>query len=118
MSDQHEIVYIRVEGRLDEPWADDLNGFVMVTRAGGATLLAGPAAEQEALYGALAKLRDLNVSLRLLVQAACPCPKNCPRHGQCSDCMAHHSAKDKLPFCFRSRTRWERHCAALMGPRA
>ena len=122
MADRQEIYYIRVEGSLDTKWADWFDGFVMAARsaagpADGETLLAGPVADQAALHGILAKLRDLNVPLRLLVQAECPCPKRCPRHGQCETCAAHHGAKGKLPYCMRSKTRWERQCAALLGSR-
>jgi len=32
----------------------------------------------------------------------CPCPKSdCPRHGKCAECVAHHKAKDEWPFCAR-----------------
>ncbi|MFA6726633.1 MAG: hypothetical protein WCS17_00250 [Prevotella sp.] len=30
---------------------------------------------------------------------ACPCPKECPRHGKCCVCVAHHRSHGKLPFC-------------------
>ena len=30
----------------------------------------------------------------------CPCTKDCPRHGKCCECVAHHRAHaHKLPFC-------------------
>jgi hypothetical protein len=80
----------------------------------GQTMLVGPVADQAALHGVLAKMRDLNLPLLLVAQADCPCPKNCPRHGHCRECMANHSAKNKLPYCLRSKTRWDRHCAALL----
>lgn len=31
----------------------------------------------------------------------CPCPKNCPRHGKCSVCVAHHREHGNLPLCLR-----------------
>lgn len=31
----------------------------------------------------------------------CPCPKDCPRHGTCCACVAHHRKHGKLPFCLR-----------------
>lgn len=31
----------------------------------------------------------------------CPCPKNCPRHGKCCACAAHHREHGKLPACLR-----------------
>jgi len=119
MADRRTIYHIRVEGSLDKKWADWFAGFVMAARpatgsANGETLLTGPVADQAALHGVLAKLRDLNVPLLFLAQAGCPCSKNCPRHGCCQECAAHHGAKGKLPYCLRGRTRWEKHCAALL----
>lgn len=32
----------------------------------------------------------------------CTCPKECPRHGKCCACVAHHRAMGKLPHCLRS----------------
>lgn len=32
----------------------------------------------------------------------CPCPKECPRHGKCCECVAHHRQHGKLPNCLRS----------------
>ncbi len=32
---------------------------------------------------------------------ACPCPKDCPRHGKCCACVAHHRKGHKLPACLR-----------------
>ena len=32
----------------------------------------------------------------------CPCAKDCPRHGICCACVAHHRVKgNKLPACLR-----------------
>ena len=32
----------------------------------------------------------------------CPCTKDCPRHGKCCECVAHHKAHGtKLPVCLR-----------------
>lgn len=32
----------------------------------------------------------------------CPCPKECPRHGKCCECVAHHREYGKLPNCLRN----------------
>lgn len=32
----------------------------------------------------------------------CTCPKDCPRHGKCCLCVAHHREHGKLPHCLRS----------------
>lgn len=38
----------------------------------------------------------------------CPCTKDCPRHGKCCACVAHHKAAgSKLPACLRG-IEWER----------
>ena len=108
------IYHIRVQGQLDEKWADWLDGFVIAPRANGETLLSGPVADQAALHGMLNKLRDLGLPLLLVVQAACPCPKQkCPRHGHCQECAGYHGAKGKLAFCLRERNRWDKLCVAI-----
>jgi hypothetical protein len=63
-------VEVRLEGLLDEQWADWLEGFSLthcvthgLAPGGGETLLAGEVQDQAALYGLLAKLRDLGVKL-------------------------------------------------------
>lgn len=33
----------------------------------------------------------------------CPCPKDCPRHGKCCLCVAHHREHGKLPACLREK---------------
>ena len=32
----------------------------------------------------------------------CTCPKECPRHGKCCACVAHHREHGKLPHCLRT----------------
>jgi hypothetical protein len=60
-------VEVRLEGLLDEQWAEWLEGFSLThcISSGGErqTLLAGEVQDQAALYGLLAKLRDLGVKL-------------------------------------------------------
>ena len=56
-------VEIRVEGHLDQQWADWLDDLTLVHTAEGETILTGTAADQAALYGLIAKLRDLGVKL-------------------------------------------------------
>lgn len=36
-------------------------------------------------------------------QIACTCPKDCPRHGHCCACVAHHREHGKLPHCLREK---------------
>lgn len=54
---------IRVDGLLDESWADWLNGFKLTHTSVGETILIGKIEDQASLYGLLAKLRDLGVNL-------------------------------------------------------
>ncbi len=54
---------IRIEEHLDECWADWLDGFSVTYTDQGETILTGLAKDQAALYGLIAKLRDLGVNL-------------------------------------------------------
>jgi hypothetical protein len=56
-------VDIRVEGHLDSQWSEWLEGFTITHTEQDETLLAGTVADQAALYGLIAKLRDLGVKL-------------------------------------------------------
>ena len=123
MADRRElqqagIYHIRLTGSLDDKWADWLEGFVMATRGSGQTLLSGAVADQAALEGVLGRIHSLGLPLLLLAQTGCPCPsKNCPRHGQCRECVAHYGDMGKDPFCFRERTRWNKRCVEFMKAR-
>jgi hypothetical protein len=55
-------VEIRVKGHIDEHWSDWFDDLT-ITHAEGATVLTGDVADQSALYGLLAKLRDLGLAL-------------------------------------------------------
>jgi hypothetical protein len=57
-------VEIRVKGRIDERWSEWLACLAITYGEQGETLLAGPILDQAELYGLLAKLRDLGLSLR------------------------------------------------------
>jgi hypothetical protein len=54
--EQHEI---RVQGHLDERWAESLEGLTFTHESDGTTTLTGPIADQAALHGVLIRLRDL-----------------------------------------------------------
>ena len=54
---------IRVQGSLSTRWADWFNGLDMTPLPNGETLLAGLVADQPALHGLLARIRDLNLEL-------------------------------------------------------
>jgi hypothetical protein len=105
------IYHIRVQGHLDDRWAEWFEGFAMAARQDGSTLLSGAVADQAALHGVLDRLHGLGLDLLLVAQAACPCSsKKCPLRGQCRACAVHHAAQNKLPYCFRPRTRWDKRC--------
>ena len=57
--DQYEI---RVEGLLDDRWADWFGG-LQVSADGTQTVISGPLPDQPALHGLLTKIRDLGLCL-------------------------------------------------------
>ena len=61
--DEQAIYQIRVKGSLDQKWSDWFDGFAINPQPGDTTLLAGPVADQAALHGLLAKIRDLGLPL-------------------------------------------------------
>lgn len=56
-------VEIRIEGHLDQNWAEWLDGFNLAHTEQDETVLTGKVQDQAALYGLIAKLRDLGVKL-------------------------------------------------------
>lgn len=38
-----------------------------------------------------------------LIEKNCPCPRDCPRHGNCFECVANHRdvVTSTLPYCLR-----------------
>jgi hypothetical protein len=56
-------VEICIEGRLETTWADWLDGFSLSYMGENETILSGQVTDQAALYGLIAKLRDLGVKL-------------------------------------------------------
>jgi hypothetical protein len=56
-------VEIRVQGQLDERWSDWFEGLAITHIEESETVLAGPVADQAALYGLLAKLGALGLPL-------------------------------------------------------
>jgi hypothetical protein len=67
---------IRVEGRLPGGWSDWFEGMDIQCGGPGESILSGPVADQAALHGILAKIRDLNLKLisvdRLLTRKDTP----------------------------------------------
>jgi len=56
-------VEIQVKGHLDKNWTEWLDGFTLTHTEQGETVLTGKVKDQAALFGVMAKLRDLGVSL-------------------------------------------------------
>jgi hypothetical protein len=54
---------LRVRGVLDRHWSAWFEGLELRSEPGGVTVLAGPVADQAALHGLLAKVRDLGLEL-------------------------------------------------------
>jgi len=61
--DQPADYEIRVEGSLTEQWSDWFEGLVIVAHPSGETTLCGLLCDQAALYGVLAKIQALNLTL-------------------------------------------------------
>ncbi|MBI3177962.1 MAG: hypothetical protein HYZ35_08215 [Chloroflexi bacterium] len=57
-------VEIRVKGLIDENWSEWFEGLTITHSDEGETILSGNVIDQAALYGLLAKLRDLGLSLQ------------------------------------------------------
>ena len=54
---------IRVNGVLDSRWSAWFDGLEVTSDDHGQTIIAGPVADQAALHGLLAKVRDLGLEL-------------------------------------------------------
>jgi hypothetical protein len=54
---------IRVDGALDSRWSAWFEGLEVTSDEAGQTTIAGPVADQAALHGLLAKVRDLGLKL-------------------------------------------------------
>lgn len=56
-------VEIRVKGQIDERWSEWLEGLTITHSAEGETVLVGSVLDPSALYGLIARLRDLGLPL-------------------------------------------------------
>ena len=56
-------VEIRVKGQIDETWSEWFEGLTIVHTDEGETVLTGSVADEAALHGLLAKIRDLGMQL-------------------------------------------------------
>ena len=55
--------HIRVKGLLDEKWADWFHGLEITPQENGKTLLSGTLKDQAELFGILAKINNLGLTL-------------------------------------------------------
>ena len=61
-------VEIRIQACIDESWSEWFDGFEISHPAQGETVLTGTVPDQAALYGLIAKLRDLGLPLHSINQ--------------------------------------------------
>ena len=54
---------IKLKGSLDDSWSDWFDGLTITHDAAGDTILEGAVRDQTALYGLIAKARDLGLTL-------------------------------------------------------
>jgi hypothetical protein len=73
-SARRESYEIRIGSRLDERWSDWFDGFLM-TCEDDVTVLRGSVADQSALHGLLARIRDLSLPL-IEVRRIPPLPRD------------------------------------------
>ena len=66
--DERATYHTRVRGNLEERWSDWFDGFTITPQTEDETLLIGAVADQAALHGLLAKIRDLGLPLLSLEQ--------------------------------------------------
>jgi hypothetical protein len=59
---------IRIRGHLDPGWTGWFDELALTQQDDGTTELVGPLADQSALYGLLARLRDLGATLLMVEQ--------------------------------------------------
>ena len=61
---------IRIRGHLDPAWTAWFDELTLTQKDDGTAELVGPLSDQSALYGLLARLRDLGATLLLVEQVA------------------------------------------------
>jgi hypothetical protein len=73
-----EYYEIRINGHLAPSWSEAFDGMQLTQTRGGETLITGRVADQAALHGLLARIRDLNLAL-ISVTRVKPKPPARPR---------------------------------------
>jgi len=64
--DEPMMYQIRIKGGLSPYWSDWFDGFTITAQTNNETVLVGSIADQSALHGLLAKLRDLGLPILLV----------------------------------------------------
>jgi hypothetical protein len=68
-----QVVYeIRLRGHLGPEWSEWLDGFALTNEGNGETVLSGSVANQAALFGLLARVRDLGLPLLAVREVPAP----------------------------------------------
>jgi hypothetical protein len=62
-------VKIHIRGQIDPDWKIWFEGLEVIPMEDGTTILQGPVADQSAVYGILARLRDLGLELLSVEQS-------------------------------------------------
>jgi hypothetical protein len=62
----HARYRVRIRGHVDPAWSTWFDNLTVTSADDGTTELAGPLVDQSALYGLLARLRDLGATLLLV----------------------------------------------------
>ena len=63
MQNEVQVYQIRVKGHINGGWSDWFSNLAISLEEDGTTLLTGPVADQPALHGILARIRDLGMHL-------------------------------------------------------
>jgi hypothetical protein len=61
--DEPTLYEIRIQGHLDDRWAEWFDGLSFTHNSDGTTILSGPVVDQAALHGVLRKVRNLALPL-------------------------------------------------------
>ena len=64
------VYQITVKGHLDRQWSAWFDNMLITNEANGEAVLCGPLADQSALYGVLAKVRNLGLPLLAVTTVA------------------------------------------------
>ncbi len=64
---KHSAIYrIKIKGHLDSSWSEWFGGLTITNESNDTTVLTGVVADQPALHGLLAKVRDMGLPLLLV----------------------------------------------------